>query len=334
MKAAILKGINEALIIEEVPIPTLSANEVLVKLKAASLNKRDWWIQKGQYAGLRFPITPGSDGSGIVEAVGENVDTSIIGKEVVIYPGINWGEKENTQAKEFTMLGLPENGCFAQYVKIDAQHIFPKPEHLSFEESASLPIAGLTAFRALFVKGAWQQGDKVLISGVGGGAGSFALQWAVAAGAEVWVSSGSEEKILKAVELGAKGGVNYHVENLDKELLEKAGDFDVIIDSALGEGFAKLVNVAARGARIAFFGGTNGNLPALNGRPIFWKQISIHGTTLGSPKDFANMLNWVSEKKIKPVIDGIFPFDEIEKAMRSMDVTTNKFGKIVLRIEG
>lgn len=332
MKAAVLYGINEPLKIEEVETPALASGEVLVKLKAASLNKRDWWIQKGQYAGLKFPIIVGSDGAGIVDAVGENVDRNLIGRETVIYFVDNWGNDERFQSKEATLLGLPDNGCLAQYVKVKAEQIFPKPHNLSFEETAALPVAGVTAFRALFTRGSCKAGDKVLVSGVGGGAGTFALQFAVAAGAEVWVTSGSEEKIKKAVELGAEGGVNYKAENWDKDLLEQAGEFDVIIDSALGDGFAKLVNVTARGGRVVFFGGTNGNIPPLNGRSIFWKQIGILGTTAGSSEDFADMLSFIEAKNIHPVIDEVFSLDDAEKAMRTMDNAGNKFGKVVVEI--
>lgn len=152
-------------------------------------------------------------------------------------------------------------------------------------------------------------------------------------GAEAWVTSGSDEKIGKAVQIGAKGGANYTAENWEKDLSAKAGGFDVIIDSALGDGFAKLVSLAAAGGRIVFFGGTGGNIPALNGRSIFWKQISILGTSLGSPKDFETMLQFVSDKKIHPIIDAVFPLDEAEKAMRTMDAHSNKFGKTVLKID-
>lgn len=332
MKAAVLKGIKEPLRIEEVEIPAPRRNEVRIKIKAASLNRRDWWIQQGLYAGLKFPVIPGSDGSGLVESIGKNVNESSINKEVVIYPATGWGEKEAFQEKEFAILGLPENGTFAEYVKVPANCVFSKPAHLSFEETATLPVAGLTAYRALFVKGAWKKGEKVLISGAGGGAGSLALQWALAAGAEVWVTSGSEEKIKRAVALGAAGGVNYRSEDWDTTLKEQAHEFDIIIDSALGDGFSKLVALTARGGRIVFFGGTGGNIPALNGRPIFWKQISILGTTMGSRKDFANMLKFVSEKKIVPIVDKVFPLEDAEKAMRTMDTGTNKFGKTVLSI--
>lgn len=332
MKAAVLHAVNEPLKIEDVKVPALASAEVLVKLKAASLNKRDWWIQKGQYAGLKFPIILGSDGAGIVKAVGDHVDPSFVGQQSVIYFVDQWGDDERFQSKDATLLGLPQNGCLAQYVKVKADQIFPKPGNLSFEQTAALPVAGVTAYRALFTKGECKAGDRVLVSGAGGGAGTFALQFAVAAGAQVWVTSGSQQKIQRAVELGAKGGVNYKTENWDKDLLQQAGEFDVIIDSALGEGFAKLVDVAARGGRIVFFGGTNGNIPPLNGRAVFWKQISILGSTGGSPKDFAAMLSFVEQKNIHPVIDEIFSLDDAEKAMRMMDHAGNKFGKIVISI--
>lgn len=332
MKAVVLRGIDEPLSIEEITKPIPGQNEVLIRLKAASFNKRDWWIQKGKYAGLKFPIVLGSDGSGIVEAIGEGVNKSIIGNEVVLYPAKNWGDKEAFQSKEFSIIGLPENGCFAQYISVPITNIYPKPSHLSYEEAATLPVAGLTAYRALFIRGNWQPGEKVLVSGVGGGAGTFALQWAVAAGAEVWVTSGSEEKIAKAMKLGAKGGINYKMENWHELLQTKAGEFDVIIDSALGDGFVQLTSLAARGARIVFFGGTDGNIPAINGRSIFWKQISILGTTLGSEKDFEQMLEFISAKKVNPVIDSVYTLTEVQTAMRAI-TSGERFGKIVLQID-
>lgn len=333
MKAVVLKGINVPLVVEEVPQPEIGPEEALVQIKAASLNKRDWWIQQGKYAGLKFPIILGSDGSGIVTAVGASLPDAWIGQEVLLYPAENWGNSEHYQSKEFKILGMPENGCFASYVRVNGDMLFPKPAHLSFEEAAALPVAGLTAYRALFIRGQWAPGDKVLISGVGGGAGAFALQLAIAAGAEVWVTSGSNEKISQAVTLGARGGANYKEADWAEILKEKAGAFEVIIDSALGEGFAELMGLCTEGARVVFFGGTAGNIPPLNGRPIFWKQINILGTTLGSPRDFEKMLSFIKEKQVFPVIDGVFSMDEAEKAIKSMNAGTSKFGKTILKID-
>ena len=332
MKAIVLKDINTPLSLEDVAIPELGPDEALVQIKAAGINKRDWWIWKGQYAGLKFPIILGSDGCGIVKEVGRQVSSSWKGKEVIIYPASDWGDNESYQGKAFKILGLPENGCFAEYVKVKKSMLYPKPKHLGFLESAALPVAGLTAYRALFVRGRWQSGEKVLISGTGGGAATFALQWAIAAGAEVWVTSGSNEKIQKAINLGAKGGVNYKNQNWAEELSQTAGEFNLIIDSALGEGFASLVTLTASGGRIVFFGGTAGNLPPLNGRPIFWKQIDILGTTMGSPKDFENMLNFIEKHQIVPVIDDVHPLSQAQLAFEQMSTSGDRFGKRVLQI--
>lgn len=334
MKAVVLKGIGEPFVLEEVEQPAIGPDEALVQIKAAGLNKRDWWIQKGQYAGLQFPIILGSDGSGVVAAVGSELPASWVGQEVVLYPAEGWGDREAYQGKDFKILGLPHNGCFAEYVRVKGNMLFPKPKHLDFEQSASLPVAGLTAYRALFVRGNWQPGEKVFISGVGGGAGTFALQFAVAAGAEVWISSGSPEKIAQATELGAKGGVNYKDEDWAKQLEDQAGLFDLIIDSALGEGFAFLPGLCQPGARIVFFGGTAGNMPAVNGRPVFWKQLSILGTTLGSPGDFEKMLTFIKDKQLLPIIDQVYTMQEAGIAIQSMNAGSSKFGKSILKIVG
>jgi len=332
MKAIVLNAIEAPLTLEEVPVPQLAADEALVELKAAGINKRDWWISKGQYAGLKFPIILGSDGSGVVKSIGSDLPESWKSQEVIIYPAMGWGTSETHQEKSFQILGLPANGCFAQYVKVKSDMLYPKPAYLDFTQAAAFPVAGLTAFRALFIRGGWQKGEKVLISGVGGGAGTFALQYAVAAGAQVWVTSGSDDKLEKAVALGASGGVNYKKQGWAEELQNSAGNFDVIIDSALGEGFADLVSLAGPGGRIVFFGGTAGNIPPLNGRPVFWKQISIFGTTMGSPKDFEQMLSFIQDHEIQPVIDEVYPLEQAQQAMERMGQGGSKFGKMVLTI--
>src|SRR5690606_19356667 len=187
MKAIVLEGINQPLRLKQVPVPELAAGEILVQVKAAALNRRDWWIQQGQYAGLKFPIILGSDGAGVIEAVGPYVSDQWIGKAVVINPSIAWGNQEAFQQKDFQILGLPKDGTFAEYVKVPVDNLYEKPEHLSFEEAAALPLGGVTAYRALFSRADLKQGEKVLITGVGGGAATFALQWAVYAGATVYV---------------------------------------------------------------------------------------------------------------------------------------------------
>ena len=216
MKAIILQDLNEPLSMHETVKPTIEPNEVLVALNAAALNHRDLWIQKGQYAGIRFPIILGSDGSGIVSEIGANVDKSWLNKEVVINAGMNWGNNPRVQAKDYVILGTPHDGTFAEYVKVDARLLYEKPKHLNFEQAAAFPLAGLTAFRATLKRAQVQAQESVLITGIGGGVALFALQFAVAKGCHVFVSSGDDEKIRKAIQLGAKGGVNYKDPNWAK----------------------------------------------------------------------------------------------------------------------
>ncbi|MBK0381450.1 zinc-binding dehydrogenase [Pedobacter sp. SD-b] len=330
MQGVILEGVNQKFIVNEVPVPRLNAGEVLVKIKAAALNHRDYWITKGQYAGLKFPIILGSDGSGLVDSVFDDEHKNLIGKQVIINPGSNWGDNENFQSKDFKILGLPENGTFAEYVKVNASSIFPKPQHLTFEEAAAFPLAGLTAHRALFTKAHATKRDNILITGIGGGTATFALLWATSLGANVYVTSSSDQKINAAIKMGAKGGVNYNNKNWDNDLKEISGGIDIIIDSAIGDGFSKHLTYINFGGRIVFFGATAGDLPALNARTIFWKQIQILGTTMGTDKDFADMLQFINTHKIVPIIDQVFGFEDANSAIERM-ASANQFGKIILK---
>ena len=332
MKALVLEGVNQPLQFKDVPDPVPGAGEVVVRIAAAALNHRDCWIQKGQYAGLKFPVIPGSDGCGTVAALGEGVDATWQGKEVIINPGLDWGDSPAAQAGKFRILGLPDDGTFAEKVRVPASALVEKPAHLRTAQAAALPLAGLTGFRALFRRARLRAGERVLISGVGGGVALFALQYAVAAGARVFVTSGSEEKIRRAVELGAAGGANYQSDKFVETLKEQAGGlFDVIVDSAGGEGFGKLIDLAAPGGRIVFFGATRGNPPGFDMRKVFWKQLSILGSTMGSPADFVDMIRFVDEHKIAPLAELTFPLAEGNAALQAME-NAEQFGKIVLTV--
>ncbi len=332
MQPAILNGIEQPFLIEEITTPTVADNEVLVQIKCSALNHRDVWIQKGQYAGLQFPIVLGSDGAGVVLQFGKAVDAKWLNQEVIIDPSIDWGNNEKVQQRNYQVLGLPKNGTFAQYVTVPALNVHAKPRHLNWQDAAALPLAGITAYRSLFVRGGLQKGEKVLITGIGGGVALIALQMAVAAGAQVFVTSGKDEKINKAKKLGAQEGIQYKTENWWKLLLEKAGTFDLIIDSAAGDSFSKLVDLASPGGRIVFYGGTHGTINNLSPQKIFWKQLSILGSTMGSPTDFANMLTFFQTHQLKPIVESVFSFAQINEAFAKMNAG-EQFGKIVLEIE-
>lgn len=321
MKALVLIGKDQPLSYQDVPNLDITEGYSIIKLKAAALNHRDVWIQKGMYAGIKYPSILGSDGAGIDEK----------GKAVIINPTINWGDNPKAQGKDFRILGLPDDGTFAEYMRIETANVIPKPKHLTFEQAAALPLAGLTAYRALFTKCAAKAGDTVLISGVGGGVALFALQFAVAAGCEVWVTSGSDEKIERAKTMGAKGGFNYKTEGWAKAATAQTGGFDVVIDSAAGAGFADLVKVCKAAARICFFGGTTGAITGVSPQIVFYKQISIFGSMMGTADEFSKMVKFVTKHKIVPVVDAVFDLKDGNEALKRMD-EGKQFGKIVLKI--
>jgi NADPH:quinone reductase-like Zn-dependent oxidoreductase len=336
MKAIVLRELGEAenLKLEDVPDPQPGPNEVIVRLKAAALNHRDVWIRRGLYAGIKLPIILGSDGAGEVSAVGEGVDSSLVGRAVVINPSLDWGDDDRVQGPKYRILGLPEDGTYAQFVKVPAGNIHPKPEALSFEQAAAIPLAGLTAYRAVASRARVQPGETVLVTGIGGGVSSFALQIAKHLGARVIVTSGSDAKLERARELGADGGANYRTQDWSKEvtaLCDGQGP-DVVIDSVGGETFVKAIEIIKPAGRIVTYGATTGAAQQIEVRRIFWKQLNIFGSTMGAPREFSEMLKLFGAGGLRPVVDQVFPLAETAAAHRRME-EAEQFGKIVLRIE-
>ncbi len=332
MKAILLESKAQPLRIKEVPLPGVEADGVLVRLKASALNHRDYYIRQGTYPRTTYPIIIGSDGAGVVEDVGPNVERSLVGSQVIINPSHNWGDNPNVQQKEFKVLGFPDNGTLAEYLAVPTTYVQPKPSHLTFEEAAALALAGLTAYRALFTRGTLQAHENVLITGIGGGVAVTAMLFALAVGARVWVTSGSDVKIQKAIALGASGGVNYNAAAWGDELKKLVGGFDLIVDGAAGPGFATLLEVAAPAGRIVVYGSVRGKIQDAEPARIYWKQLSILGSTMGTEEEFAAMLQFVEKHSIKPVIDSVFSLADAEKAMQRM-ASGEQFGKIVLRNE-
>lgn len=338
MKAIFQSTLHEPAQYIDLEKPVAGPDEVVVQIKAAAINHRDVYVQHGLYPKMKLPVILGSDGAGVVVETGENVDPSWINQEVIINPALDWGPNPGFYGPDFRILGMPDNGTFAEFVNIEVGYLHPKPAHLSFEQAAALPLTGLTAWRALMTRARLQSNppERVLITGIGGGAALAALQFARDAGAEVWVTSGSDEKLQRAKELGATGGVIYRDPDWSKTLLAqtgggKGGFFDVIVDSAAGPGFAKLVDVAAPGGRIVFYGGTAGNITDVPPSKVFFKQLSIYGTTMGTNSEFTEMTRFVAEKQLVPVIDEVVPLAETEQALRKVEAG-KQFGKVVLSV--
>jgi NADPH:quinone reductase-like Zn-dependent oxidoreductase len=336
MQAIVLRELGgpEKLKLETVPDPQPGPGEVVVRLKAAALNHRDVWIRRGQYAGIKTPIILGSDGAGTVSAVGPNADAKLFGTEVVINPGLDWGNDDRVQSPKFRILGLPDDGTYAELVRVPASNVYPKPAGWSWEEAAALPLAGLTAYRAVVSRAQVGSMDRVLVTGVGGGVSQFAVQIAKARGATVFVTSGSDDKLTRAKQkLGADGGVNYRTGDWGKEIVKLCGGEgpDVVIDSVGGETFGKAIEIARPGGRIVTYGATTGAVKEVEVRRIFWKQLSLLGTTMGTPTEFAAMLDLFGKGSMRPMVDAMFPLADAGAAQRRMEEAA-QFGKIVLRI--
>ena len=324
-------GGPQSLRLDRIPMPAAGEGEVLVRLRAAALNHRDVFITQGLYPNIRMPVTLGADGAGEIEAIGAGSFEGAVGDEVVIDPLLGWGDDPRVwDTATANILGMPRDGTFARYVAVPSANVYRKPEQLSMEEAAAIPLAGLTAYRAIFTRGALARGETILITGVGGGVQTFALLFAKRAGARAIVTSSSDEKLERAKALGADLAINYKTTPDWAKIVRAAGPVDLVVDSSGGETLRKALDVVRPGGRIAIYGGTNGDA-TIKLFPLFWKHVTILGTSMGSPQDFAAMLE-LFRKGLRPVIDRVFSLRDAAAAMQHL-ANAEQFGKVVLRID-
>ncbi len=318
--------------IDDVPVPEPAAGEALVRVRAAAFNRRDVFITQGLYPKIALPVILGSDGAGEVAAVGQGVPHLNEGDAVVIDPMLGWGDDPLVwDARSSSILGMPHAGTFAQYVCLPAGNVYAKPRHLSMQEAAAIPLAGLTAYRATFTRGELKPGQTVLITGVGGGVQTFVLLFAKHAGARAIVTSRSGEKLARAKALGADEALNYATTPDWHKELRAMGPIDLVVDSSGGDTLAKALDAVRPGGRIAIYGGTNGDA-TIKMFPLFWKHVTIVGTSMGSPQDFQAMLELFDDGSLRPAIDEAFAMQDAVKAAQRM-ASSNQFGKIVLNID-
>jgi NADPH:quinone reductase-like Zn-dependent oxidoreductase len=329
MKALVLN--QSTFRLEEVTTPTIGEHQALVKIHYAALNHRDQWIREGQYAKIQLPAILGSDGCGEVMVVSDENDKHWIGKEVIINPNINWGNNSHFQSKEYQILGMPSNGTLAEYIVVSVDRLHEKPTYLTSEQASALPLAGMTAYNALFNKGKIKKDMNVLISGVGGGVAQFAFLFAKAMGCNVYVTSSKESVLGTCKTLGAKDGANYTQEDAVKNLAKSIGGLDVIIDSACGDSMNELIAALKPGGKFVFYGATKGLPKALNMRQIFWNHLQLLGSTMGSDDDFCKMIDFCIEHQILPILDKTFEFTDAIAAFDRMK-NGDQFGKIIIKI--
>ena len=324
------KGTPADLKLVQLPDPVAAEGGAVIRLHAAALNHRDAFIMQGLYPRIVLPCVPGSDGAGVVESVGAGVPQSWLGRRVLLNPQSGWGGDPGAQGKEFLILGMPEQGTLAEKIALPIARLEPIPEHLSFEEAAALPLGGLTAYRALVSRGGLLRSDHVLVTGIGGGVATLALVIAKALGADVSVTSSSPDKLARAKALGAVFGISYATPDWEKELVRAVGrPPSLIIDSAGGDGLNQLIAAAAPGARIVFYGATRGKPAALDLAKIFFKQLDLRGTTMGTDGEFKEMVSLFARTRARPVVDEVFALGDAAQAMQRM-IDGGQMGKIVL----
>lgn len=312
-------------------IPHPEADEVVVKMYAASLNYRDVMVVNGTYnPRMKLPSVPFSDGSGEVVKVGSSVNKWKVGDRICSTVIAGWHDGGPTAAMAKTAIGAGNDGVLREYVAFKADSIVAAPEHLSFEESSTLPCAAVTAWNALVVSGKLQQGETVLTLGTGG-VSVFAVQFAKALGARVIATSSSDEKLKKIKALGADETINYReTEDWNKAVLDLTDGVGVdhVIEVGGTGTLARSVKAVRTGGHIALIGALD-MAGEFNPVPIFMKGIRVQGIFVGSRRMFEDMNAFIEQHKIRPVIDRTFKFDEARNALRFME-SGSHFGKIVI----
>ena len=315
-------GGPEVLRLDEVEDPVAGPGEVLIRLKAASLNHLDIWLRQG-LPSVPKPRILGADGAGVVEALGEGADGFELGQRVVLNPGLRNGAE---------IVGEHRDGTHAELIAIPCENVHPIPEELSFVEAAAFPLVYETAYRMLVTRAGLREGEWVLVWGIGSGVGSAAFLIAKALGAKVVVTSSDDGKLERASELGADETVNHESGDVVSVVKEATEGGPHVVVEHVGEATWKTsLQVARTGGRIAVCGATSGPNPPANLHRIFWKQLSILGSTMGTAEDFAGVYELVASGRVKPLVDRVFPLEEAADAHRHLE-SGKQFGKVVLTV--
>ncbi|EAU89641.1 hypothetical protein CC1G_02530 [Coprinopsis cinerea okayama7 len=332
---------NDAVLRVDYPLPELGPGKVLVKVAAVGFNHKDVWIRKGMYPRLKPESIFGGDGAGVVVASHDDKD-DLINKRVFLVPSSGWKSKPTgpEDPKNFQVLGCRQDepsGTFAEYLVVDREQLIRTPDHLDDIQAAAWPLGGITAWRAAMINAGVQAGHNVLITGIGGGVALFALQFCVAAGANVYVTSGKTEKIQKAIELGAKGGVNYKDENWPAQLqtlLNKQGEgtkLDSVVDGAGGEILGKIKDSLQDGGRVVWYGMGAGPTVTMHMEQVLHNQQLI-GSTMGSHKDMEDATAFISKHKIVPIVSHVIEgLDKFEQGFELL-YRSDQFGKVIIKV--
>jgi zinc-binding alcohol dehydrogenase/oxidoreductase len=319
-------GGPEVLLYEDVPDPEPAPGEVLIRLAAASLNRLDVWVRRG-LPSVPTPRILGADGAGIVEALGEGVDGFAAGDRVVINPGIEHGDL-------ISVIGEHSDGTHAELIAVAAEQVFPLHDELTFEEAAAFPLVFETAYRMLVTKVGVEEDQWALIWGIGGGVATAAFEICRALGVHTIVTSGSEEKLETARNLGADIAVNHHEGDVVAAVKEATGKGVHVVVETVGDAtWARSLAALRPAGHVAVCGATSGPNPPAALHRFWWKQLTLHGSTMGTREDFLGSYDFIRSGRARVHIDKVFPLSEIAAAHERLEAG-DQFGKIVLSIPG
>lgn len=324
----------------DLPKPEPGPDDVIINVKAVALNRLDIWVREG-LPGLKLvmPFTLGSDAAGVIDSVGSNVSQFKPGQRVTINPG--WWDTtcefcargEHSLCVNFKIYGEHLPGGYAEFLRVPQRNVLPIPDAFDFVEICAAPLAYLTAWRALVTRGRLRAGEDVVILGAGSGVSTAAIQIAKYAGARVFATSHSDDKLKRAQELGADVLINYATSEWEKEVFRitnKRGA-DVVLDAIGDATWLKSLRALRKGGRLVTYGATTGPNPAEEIRLIFWKQLEIIGTTMANQGEFLDVMKLVFEGKLKSVVDVVMPLERAAEAHERL-AKNEQFGKIVLTV--
>lgn len=339
MQAAFLTqhGGPEVLRFGEVPTPEVRPSTVRVRVRAAAINHLDIWVRKG-LPGLKlsYPHVLGGDAAGIVDKIGDGITNFSVGQDVIVHPGLACGQCEACRSgweslcSSYQILGEHVSGTHAEFVVVPAENLFSKPSNLSFEEAASLPLVFTTAWQMVVRRAQVQKGEWVLVHAAGSGVGSAAIQIARLHGAHVIATAGSDDKLELARRLGAEETVNYRSSDWLAAVKKiRKGGCEVIIDHLGSDYWEANLKALKWGGRIAVCGATSGWVAQTDLRQVFYRQLQILGSTMGSKTDFGKALEAIAAGKMRAVVDKAFPLKDVRQAHEYLE-SRGQFGKVVL----
>ncbi len=329
-------GDSSVLKIVDIDVPKIQPDEVLIEVKATSINHLDIWVRKG-LPKAPYPIIPGCDVSGVIDSVGSSVKHLKTGDRVFVSPGFSCGickhclSGNDNLCIQYGIIGETRDGADAEYISVKSNTVFKLDESIPYVSAAASSLVFLTAWQMIVDKGNVKQGDDVFIWGAGSGVGSAAIQIAKLMGARVIAAASTTEKLDLAKELGADDVINYKKEDVVKRVKELTGKkgVEVVFEHTGAETIPLSIQMAAKGGKVVTCGATSGWDAKVDLRHIFFRQVELLGSTMGSRSSLITIFELIKSGKLKPVIDTILPISEVQKGHERVEEAKN-FGKVVL----